>query len=147
MFRGSVQTRVDEKNRLKMPADYKRELAEEQVFYITSQDGKRAQLYPMAVWEKKEQALKKMPISHPARVRFLDVTSYYGQTVQMDGQGRLTLPQTIREAAELNGDVMVLGQQEILEVVNLELFKPKVAPLTDAEMSAIAEYEQSSMEQ
>ena len=131
---------MDEKGRLKMPADFKRELADEQMFYITSMDGKRAQLYPIAEWEKKEASLEKMPSTHPARIRFLDVTSYYGQMVQMDGQGRLLLPQLLREEAKVTGDVVVLGKQQILEVVNHDLVKPEVKPLSADELNALAEF-------
>ena len=140
MFRGNHPTRVDEKGRLKMPADFKRELAEEQEFYITSTDGKRAQLYPMAEWEKKEAALEKMPSTHPARIRFLDVTSYYGQVTKMDTQGRLLLPQLLREEANVTGDVVVLGKQTILEVINHINFKPETKPLTADEMKVLADF-------
>ncbi len=140
MFRGNHPTRVDEKGRLKMPADFKRELADEQEFYITSLDGKRAQLYPIKEWKKKEEALEKMPPSHPARMRFLDVTSYYGQMATMDNQGRLLLPQLLRETAKVTGDVVVLGKQGILEVVNHDLFKPETKPLTADELNALAEF-------
>jgi len=53
MFRGNHQTRVDEKFRLKLPAEFKRRVDEVYgpLFYITSVDGKRAQLYPMKEWE------------------------------------------------------------------------------------------------
>ena len=139
-FRGNHPTRVDEKGRLKMPAEFKRDLAEEQEFYITSQDGKTAQLYPMTEWEKKEKALEAIPSTHPARIRFMKVTSYYGQTVRMDAQGRLLLPQILRDEAKVTGDVVVLGMQSILEVVNHDLFKPQVGPLTAEELNALAEF-------
>jgi MraZ protein len=125
MFRGNHQTRVDEKFRLKLPAEFKR-LVDEQygpVFYITSQDGKRAQLWPLKVWEAYEAKIVQLEESDPDREDFLNVTSYYGQTVEMDSQGRLLLPPVIRLSAQLTGDVNVLGMQTILEVVNLELFK------------------------
>jgi MraZ protein len=140
MFRGNHPTRVDEKGRLKMPAEFRRELMFEQEFYITSMDGKRAQLYPMKEWEKKEDALAKMPSTHPARMRFLDVTSYYGQMATIDQQGRLLLPQLLREEAQLEGDVVVLGKQGALEVVNHAQFKPEAKPLTIDELSALAEF-------
>lgn len=88
MFRGNHPARVDEKGRLKIPADFKREFPEKQEFYVTSLDGKRAQLYPIAEWEKKEEVLAKMPSTSVAKIKFLDVTSYYGQMVEMDTQGR-----------------------------------------------------------
>jgi MraZ protein len=41
----------------------------------------------------------------------------------MDAQGRLLLPQVIRQTAQLTGDVNVLGMQTILEVTNTEMFE------------------------
>ncbi len=49
MFRGNHPTRVDEKGRLKVPAEFKRVIDEKYSlqFYITSLDGKVAQVYPL----------------------------------------------------------------------------------------------------
>lgn len=138
MFRGSFPTRVDDKNRLKMPADYKRELDEEQEFYITSLDGKRALLYPMAEWEKKEAILKTIPSTNPAKVRYLSVTSRFGQVTKMDSQGRLVLPQRLRESANLTGEVEVIGSQEYLEVVDRPVFDAEGAPMTADEMTELS---------
>ena len=46
MFRGNHPTRVDEKGRLKIPADFKRRVDERYgtQFYITSMDGERAEI-------------------------------------------------------------------------------------------------------
>jgi MraZ protein len=125
MFRGNHQTRVDEKFRLKLPVEFKRRVDEVYgpVFYITSVDGRRAQLYPMKEWEAIESKIVKLEPTDPEREDFLNVTSYYGQTVEMDSQGRLLLPQVIRQQAKLTGDVNVLGMQTILEVINLEMFE------------------------
>ena len=117
MFRGNHPTRVDEKGRLKIPADFKRRVDElyGPQFFITSKDGKRAELYPMKEWERIEDALAKAP-SSAAKKKFLDVTNYYGQVVEMDAQGRLLIPQMLREAATLAGDVAVLGMQTYLRL-------------------------------
>jgi MraZ protein len=125
MFRGNHQTRVDEKFRLKLPAEFKRRVDEVYgpLFYITSVDGRRAQLYPMKEWEAIEVKIVQLEPTDPEREDFLNVTSYYGQTVEMDSQGRLLLPQVIRQSANLAGDVNVLGMQTILEVINLEAFE------------------------
>ena len=125
MFRGNHQTRVDEKFRLKLPVEFKRQVDDDYgpVFYITSQDGRSAQLWPMKVWEAYEAKIVQLEETDPDRGDFLNVTSYYGQTVEMDSQGRLLLPPVIRQSAKLTGDVNVLGMQTILEVNNLELFK------------------------
>ena len=138
MFRGSFPTRVDDKGRLKMPADFKRDLDEEQEFYITSQDGKRAQLYPMAEWIKKEEILKTIPSTNPAKIRYLAVTSRFGAVTKMDSQGRLLLPLRLRESAKVTGDVEVIGVQEWMEVVDRELFEAESMPLTEEELSNLA---------
>ncbi len=38
----------------------------------------------------------------------------------MDGQGRLLIPQILRESAQIRGDVAVLGNLTYLEVRNME---------------------------
>ena len=146
MFRGNHPTRVDEKGRLKLPADVKREVDElyGAQFYITSLDGKRAKLYPLKSWEAVEASLQKMSPMDPVRKKFLDVTNYYGQMAEMDAQGRLLIPQLIRDTATVKGEVNVLGVQDHLEVVNAELFKAQVMgsgttiELSDADQAAFA---------
>ena len=138
MFRGNHQTRVDEKFRLKLPAEFKRRVDEVYgpLFYITSVDGKRAQLYPMKEWEAIESKIVQLEPTDPDREDFLNVTSYYGHTVEMDSQGRLLLPQVIRQSAKLAGDVNVLGMQTILEVTNLEMFEAeRIGPNGFVELS------------
>jgi len=128
MFRGNHPARVDEKGRLKLPADFKRRVDEAYgpQFFITSKDGKRAELYPMREWEKVEEKLASIPSMDPAKKKFLDVTNYYGQVVEFDSNGRLLLPQTLREKANLVADVAVLGFQGYLVVVNEDALKAEL---------------------
>jgi MraZ protein len=128
MFRGNHPTRVDEKGRLKVPAEFKRVIDEKygQQFYITSLDGKVAQVYPFEEWERIEQKLAGLSSFNPTKKRFLDRTNYYGQQVEMDGQGRLLLPQLLRESGQIKGEVAVLGNLTYLVVRNLELFKKEI---------------------
>ncbi len=142
MFRGNHPTRVDEKGRLKVPADHKHVVDERygQVFYITSRDGKTAEVYPMDEWERIEQAALKNPTSNPVVKKFLEVTNYYGQVVELDGQGRLLLPALIREKASLKGDVAVVGMLRYLVVRNMEAYTKQVEenPLTDEDAAALS---------
>jgi MraZ protein len=128
MFRGNHPTRVDEKGRLKVPAEFKRVIDEKygQQFYITSLDGDVAQVYPFEEWERIEQKLAALSNFNPTKKKFLDRTNYYGQMVEMDGQGRLLLPQLLRESGQIKGEVAVLGNLTYLEVRNMELFKTKI---------------------
>lgn len=141
-LRGSQITRVDEKGRLKIPADYKRQLDDEGVveFFITSKDGERAEIYPMPEWERIEAVVDQMPSMSVAKQKFLDRTNYYGQTVTFDGQGRLLIPQTLREAAKLTADVAVMGQRKMLVVVNDERMRSGFEhnPLTAADAAELA---------
>ena len=105
MFRGNHPTRVDEKGRLKLPAEFKH-LVDERYgtqFYITSKDGRRAEIYPLPEWEKIEAKLALIPNLNPAKKKFLDRVNYYGQVAEMDAQGRVLLPQILRETAKLAG--------------------------------------------
>ena len=128
MFRGNHPTRVDEKGRLKVPAEFKRVIDEKYgtQFYITSLDGKVAQVYPFEEWERIEQKLAALSNFNPTKKKFLDRTNYYGQQVEMDGQGRLLLPQLLRESGQIKGEVAVLGHLTFLVVRNLELFKKEI---------------------
>ncbi len=142
MFRGNHPARVDEKGRLKLPADFKRRVDEVYgpQFYVTSRDGRRAEIHPIKEWEKVEAKLAGIPSMNPAKKKFLDVTNYYGQVTEIDVQGRLLLPQILRESARLNGDVVVLGAQTVLEVVNRDEFEAelKAAPLSAEDEAALA---------
>jgi len=128
MFRGNHPTRVDEKGRLKVPSEFKRVIDEKyaQKFYITSLDGTVAQVYPFEEWERIEQKLASLSTFNPTKKKFLNRTNYYGQVVEMDGQGRLLIPQILRESAQIRGEVAVLGNLTYLEVRNLEAFRKEI---------------------
>jgi MraZ protein len=135
MFRGNHPTRIDDKGRLKVPADFKREIEEKftsQQFYVTSFDGKQARLYPMEEWERFEQKLAALPSLNPTKQKLLNVSNYYGQVAEMDGQGRVTIPGLLRDAAEIKGEVAVMGFLTYLGVRNMEQLKAEMeqAPFT-----------------
>jgi transcriptional regulator MraZ len=130
MFRGNHPARVDEKGRLKVPAEFKRVFDEKYAgaqFYITSVDGKVAQIYPFEEWETIERKLSQLSNFNPSKKKFLTHTNYYGQQVEMDAQGRLLLPQVLRESADLKGDVAVMGYLNHLEVQSMEAVRKEVA--------------------
>ena len=133
MFRGTHLTRLDEKGRLKVPAEFKRLFDENYSaqFYITSWDGKSAKVYPLQEWEEIERKLSTVSNFNKSKQRLLKRTSYYGQSVEMDGQGRLLLPSILREEADLKGEVAVSGRVKFLEVQNAEELRKEVQePLT-----------------
>jgi len=144
MFRGNHTARVDEKGRLKLPVEFKRPLTENygSLFYITSKDGKVAEIYPLKEWEKVEEKLAAIPSFHPAKKKLMDRVNYYGQTAEIDTQGRLLLPQILRESANLMTDVVVFGMQSYLTVANHENFKRNMEenPLTPEDEKELASF-------
>ena len=143
MFRGNHPTRVDEKGRLKVPAEFKRVIDEKYAakFYITSLDGKIAKVYPFEEWEQIEQKLNAVSDFNPSKKKFLDITNYYGQVVEMDGQGRLLMPGLLREAAEIKGEVAVVGNLRYLEVRNMEAYKAQLLenPFTAEDATSLSD--------
>jgi MraZ protein len=144
MFRGNQPTRMDDKGRLKVPAEFKRQLDEQygNQFYITSRDGAFAEIYPLKEWEKIEEKLAQVPSFNSAKKKLLGLVNYYGHVAEMDAQGRLLLPQILREKANLTGDVVVFGIENHLEVANHEAFKKQMEanPLTAEDEQALAAY-------
>ena len=143
MFRGNHPTRVDEKGRLKLPADFKTLLTPDgegkHTFYITSKDGERAEIWPIQAWQAIEASLAKVPSTHPGKRKFLDVTNYYGHMAEMDAQGRLLLPQILREKAALDGDVVVYGAQTYLEVLNRPQVEKQEQKLTAEDLAGLSD--------
>ena len=143
MLLGSYSAKIDEKSRLRLPARFRRDLSEteDNTYYVTSDDGQCAQIYPMTVWERVAQKFQESPRMDPAKLKLQRFTSYYGLLAQMDPQGRILIPQSLREDAQISGDVVVLGKSDHLEVWNNEAFRKslKENPLTPAEREKLAE--------
>ena len=129
MFRGNHPTRVDEKGRLKVPAEFKRLIDEKYgtQFYITSVDGKVAQVYPFEEWQRIEEKLAKLSNFNPTKKKFLNRTNYYGQLVEIDGQGRVLIPALLRDSARIQGEVAVVGNLTYLEVQSIEAYRKDIA--------------------
>jgi MraZ protein len=128
MFRGNHPTRVDEKGRLKVPAEFKRLIDEKYgaQFYITSLDGKVAQVYPFEEWQRIEEKLARLSNFNPTKKKFLNRTNYYGQLVEIDGQGRVLIPALLRETAKIQGEVAVIGNLTYLEVQSIETYRKDI---------------------
>ena len=125
MFRGNHPAKVDEKGRLKLPSAFKQLVDASNVtqFYVTSTDGKSAEIWPLSEWEKREQQLAESSTLDDAVQKYLNLTSYYGQQVEMDNQARILLPQILRGTAKLDAEVAVFGKMNYLEVHNRDLFE------------------------
>jgi MraZ protein len=146
-FSGNPRAKLDERGRLKMPAEFKAFIEKKygkdfNEFYITSQDGETAEIFPLPEWRRQMGKILKMPKSHPARIKLLERYNLFGDRADMDTQGRLLFPDELRSAAELNGDVKVSGEGNFLRVTSLEKLRQKVKsnPFTGPEMDSLTEF-------
>ncbi len=148
-FRGNSPATVDEKGRLKLPTSFKAELETFALgegggalrHYLTSLDGRSARLYPLPIWEAIEARLAALPSTSPAKRKFLETTAYFGSEVEPDTQGRFVIPPILREAAQLTGEVAVLGQMDHLALWNKAGFERRLAaePLGAEDLAQLAD--------
>jgi MraZ protein len=117
-FRGSAPASVDEKGRLKVPSVFRAQIEEAfgPELFVTSIHGKNVLLYPLAMWRALEEKLAALPAVHRAKNKFLERVNYYGQDAALDGQGRVLIPQILRDAAKLPSEVVVTGNIDHLIV-------------------------------
>jgi MraZ protein len=144
-FRGNHPARVDSKGRIKIPNGFLALLRAHfgGEFFVTSVTGEYVRLYPMPVWLEIERRLATVPSTSPAKNRFLDRVNFFGQVVTIDRQGRVLLPQILRETAAAVGDVCVLGLHNHLAVWSLGRLKERLfkrEPFTDEDGKVLAEY-------
>jgi DNA-binding transcriptional regulator/RsmH inhibitor MraZ len=122
--RGVFRVSVDDKGRLKLPASivqYLEGLGERKVF-ITTLDELEARIYPLSVWRETEKMLQERGDDFKARRDVALIAANYGQDVDVDAHGRVTLPADLRKLLGLEGDeirlhcfnghINVLGSRE-----------------------------------
>jgi MraZ protein len=128
-LRGSAPARIDDKGRLKVPTIFRGSIQDQKGpdVFVTSVTGESVRIYPLPIWLETERKLLAMPSNHPSRLKFLDRVNYYGQMGELDGQGRVVIPQHLRDSAGILGDVRVLGRIDHIEVWNEERFAQKLA--------------------
>ena len=131
MLRGNQTATVDEKGRLKIPTAFRSEIEttyeSSEKYYVSSLSGDSVLIYPLCVWQEIEERLAKLPAMHPTKSKFLDRTNYYGQEASMDKSGRILIPTLLRESAKMDGEVVVLGSLDHLEVWNHDRFRARLA--------------------
>lgn len=127
-LRGSAPARIDDKGRLKVPTIFRGVIQDQHGpdVFVTSLTGECVRVYPLPVWLEIERKLSLIPANHPSRLKFLDRVNYFGQAVELDPQGRVSIPAHLRESGSIVGDVRVFGRIDYLEVWNEERFAQKL---------------------
>ncbi len=119
-MRGSADSTIDDKGRLKVPAVYRESIESTygNEFFVTSLTGKDILVYPLPVWAAFESSFDGFTPGNDIVDLFFERYNTFGGEARMDSQGRLLIPQRLRESSKLTGEVMVLGQSNHLQVVD-----------------------------
>ncbi len=125
MFRGVQHINMDAKGRLAMPARQReplRALCDGQIVVTIDTQVKCLVIYPLPDWERIEKQIQSLPALKPAVKRFQRLVLGYATDVEMDGNGRCLLPQPLRDYAQLDKKLVLVGQGNKLELWAEELW-------------------------
>jgi MraZ protein len=147
-FIGNPKAKLDDRGRLKLPAEFKSFIDKKygrdfNAFYIVSREGLDAEIYPMPEWQQHLARVFRMPKSLPARKKLLERYSLYGDRADMDPQGRLLIPEELRNAGMVNVEVKVSGEGTLLRVKSLNSLRESVksGPFTEQELESLTEHD------
>ena len=112
---GVYQHSLDAKGRLFIPAKLREELGD--VFYVTLSMEKCLSAYSAESWDKFMEKIKAMPKIKQTKMRPLFA---HAAKCELDNQGRILLPLTLREFAGLVKNVAVVGSGECAEFWDAE---------------------------
>ena len=101
---GEFQHNLDSKGRLSIPARLREELGN--VFYVTLSMDKCLAAYSAESWQSFTDRVDEMPYVKQRKMRPLFA---YAAKCEMDAQGRILIPQNLREYAGLIKNVTVVG--------------------------------------
>jgi transcriptional regulator MraZ len=115
--------RLDDKGRLKLPAEFQRFLAglPEKRLFVTSLDRRIATIYPIAVWKENERFFENFVDNPEAAENVAFTAADLGSEAEMDSQGRIQFSSQLRRDLDLEN-----------QPVRLQAFRGSVQVLNDA---------------
>ncbi len=135
MFVGKYNNSIDSKSRVIVPAKFRDEL-EGRCIIAKSLD-RCLTIYPLAQWEKfVEEKLENPPAGNP-QARKLK-RHFYSSAAEcdVDKQGRLTIPQELKEYAGIEKELITVGSDKTIEVWSREHWEDELDPDTGELMNA-----------
>jgi MraZ protein len=125
MFFGEFEYKLDDKGRLPLPPRFRAHLKDGVV--LTPGIEKCVTAYPLADWRKLASTLTGSSVAR-SKLRQLNralfATAFY---LNIDGQGRISLPAPLREHAEISDEVVVAGGNIYFELWNKVLWEEEKA--------------------
>ncbi len=119
MFRGINLIQLDSKGRMAMPARYRTQLqasASARLILTIDTQEPCLLLYPLPEWELIEQKIEALPSFHKASRRIQRLLIGHATEVELDSNGRLLVPTLLREYANLDKQLMLIGQGKKFEI-------------------------------
>jgi MraZ protein len=114
MFIGEYQHSIDPKKRLAVPSKFRNELKNKVV--VTRGLDKCLFIYPMKVWEELAGKLGAIPVGESATRSFVRLMLAGATDVETDKQGRILIPDYLKEYAGLDKNVIIAGIYNRLEI-------------------------------
>lgn len=118
MFMGEYNHTVDEKGRLIIPVKFRDELGSE--FVVTKGLDGCLFAYDLTEWRVLEEKLRALPLTNKDARAFARFMLAGAASVEIDKQGRILLPQVLRNFAGLEKDVVLIGVASRIEIWNKE---------------------------
>ena len=141
---GSYTVKFDKSGRIKIPEKFRLAIEEEygKSLFITSLTDESVQIYPLSVWEKLTGISNEGAIHlNPSVRKFMIRVNRKGNQYEIDARGRILVNQTLREMANLESEVEVIGLSNHLEIWNRDKLDEKLEkkPLTNEDFESIAD--------
>ncbi|MDD3340168.1 MAG: division/cell wall cluster transcriptional repressor MraZ [Lachnospiraceae bacterium] len=114
MFMGEHSHSIDAKGRLIIPAKFRDGLGDS--FVITQGMDHCLTIYPESEWETFQEQLNQLPRANKEARMFRRFFTAKAATCELDKQGRILVPQALRDYAGLEKDVVLTGNISNIEV-------------------------------
>ncbi len=124
---GEYQYSVDDKGRVIIPPAFRDFVADGLV--ITRGLEGCLYIFPLASWQRIERHLTELPLTDPESQKFVRFFYSGAARLKLDSAGRITVPPTLRQFAQLEGPVMVAGAPNRLEVWNENRWNETIAAI------------------
>jgi MraZ protein len=144
MLIGSYTARFDKSGRIKIPEKFRISIEENygKDVFVTSLTDESVQIYPLPVWEKLSGISDEGALHlKPAIRKFMIRVNRRGNHNQIDSKGRVLISQVLRERANLEEQVEVIGLSNHLEVWNKNRLDASLEekPLTNEDFENISQ--------
>jgi MraZ protein len=136
MFRGANAINLDPKGRLTIPTRYRQALMDDcQGQLVCTVDNRQSclLLYPLPEWDIIEEKISKFSTMNPDERRIQRLLIGYANEVDMDKSGRVLVAPTLRQFADLDKEIMLVGQRNRIEIWSQKTWYAQIAEDREAE--------------